>query len=380
MLQLCVSQQINAPPFTFKATGIRVFSFEEAIYHVYYYWRESVDDVLSDPMLTWITDLGLTYLAARMKELIKLDSFAERMVGFLRLIDYFDAEEITSLLAQLNKWESRREWEQLKERGDYFLTRNQPDKALPLYRRALQFDENIPLLNNLAIALMRLSANAEAMRFLARARTLEPENMSLVIHYSEAAILSGQFEKANTAIHKVATDQSTADIPYLNGLMAFEKQDYPAALSYFETASQQDANVPLYIYKTADTYLKMRQYENALNILQQIHHHDEAYFTKQAEVYAAYGNVPAAVRAIREALRANESVNLWVRLAAYYRQDYDLERANDAITRALALDAENDIARMENARIKKGLGRTREYQAELTDVLRGFKERYRELG
>jgi hypothetical protein len=42
------------------------------------------------------------------------------------------------------------------------------------------------------------------------------------------------------------------------------------------------------------------------------------------------------------------------------------------------MDADNDMARLENARIKKGMGRTREYQAVLTEVLRGFKQRYRQ--
>ncbi|MCL2189696.1 MAG: tetratricopeptide repeat protein [Defluviitaleaceae bacterium] len=379
MLQFCISQNPDAPPFAFKATGIRVFSFEEALYHVYHYWRESVDDVLSDKMLTWVTDLGLTYLAARMKELVKIDSFADRMVGFLRLVDYFNADEINGLVADLNRWEARREWEQLKERGDYFLSRNEPAKALPLYRRALQLDENVPLLNNLAIAFMRIADYGEAVRYLARARTLEPANTALILHYAEAAILDAQFDKADAALRKAQEDQATqSDIPYLQGLMAFEQQDYPVALQYFEEANALDGSVPIYVYKMADTYLRMRQFEKALEILQRILKPDEAYYTKQAEIYAAYGNVPAAVRAIKQAISAGESAMLWVRLASYYRQDYDLDRANDAITRALSLDAENDTARLENARIKKGLGRTREYQAGLTDVLRGFKQRYRE--
>ncbi|MCL2203516.1 MAG: tetratricopeptide repeat protein [Defluviitaleaceae bacterium] len=378
MLQFCLSQQPEAPPYAFKATGIRVYSFEEALYHVFRYWRESVDDVLSDGMVTWVADLGLTYLAARMKDLKKVDSFAERMVGFLTLAQYFDEKEIAGLTGELTRWEARREWEQLKERGDYFLSRNEPYKALPLYRRALQYDENVPLLNNLAVAQMRLSGYGEALRLLARARVLDRENVALALHYAEAAILSGQFERGERALQKAeASPPHTADIPYLYGLMAYERHDYPAALGFFEDAAARDATVPLYIYKMADTYLRMRKFDTALEVLQRVQKPDEEYHTKQAEIYAAYGNFPAAIRAIKQALTGGESVNLWVRLAAYYRQDYDLARANDSITRALSLDGENDTARLENARIKKGLGRIREYQAGLTEVLRGFKQRYR---
>jgi tetratricopeptide (TPR) repeat protein len=380
MLRFCVSQQPDAPPFAFKATGIRVYSFEEALYHVYHYWRESVDDVLSDAMVTWVTDLGLTYIAARMKDLVKVDSFADRMAGFLRLAEYFDEAEMAELRVNLTRWETRREWEQLKERGDYFLKRNDPAKALPLYRRALQYDENVPLLNNLAVAHMRLSAYAEALRFLARARSLEPENRILTLHYAEAAILCGEYKRGANALQQAQNKGLSPDIPYLYGLMAYERQDYPAALERFEEAINQDASVPLYAYKMADTYLHMRQYDNALDALKRVDQPDGEYHAKKAEIYAAYGNHPAAIRAIQQALASpgGDSVNMWVRLAALYRRDYDLERANAAIVRALSLDADSDTARLENARIKRGLGRMREYQAGLADVLRGFKQRYRD--
>ena len=379
MLQFCISQQTDAPPFAFKATGIRVYSFEEALYHVFHYWRESVDDLLSDAMLSWVSDLGLTYMAAKMKDLTKVDSFTERLIGFLRLVAYFDEEELAGLTQKLTRWETRREWEQLKERGDYFLTRNEPGKALPLYRRALLYDENVPLLNNLAVAFMRLSGYGEAVRYLKRARVLAPENTALMLHYAEALILNGQFDEGGEILEQAETNMAgVADTPYLHGLMAFERQEYPTALTFFEEALQHSSNVPLYAYKMADTYLKTRLFDKALHVLERVAVKDEAYYTKQAEVYAAYGNIPAAVRAIQQALSKEPTVNLWVRLAAYYRRDYDLNNANVAITKALALDAENDMARLENARIKKGLGRTREYQAGLTDVLRGFKQRYRQ--
>jgi tetratricopeptide (TPR) repeat protein len=393
MLQFCISQQLDAPPFAFKATGIRVYSLEEALYHVYHYWRESVDDVLSDRMITWVTDLGLTYIAARMKDLTKLDSFVSRVIGFLKLVEYFNERELRELQANLTRWEMRREWEQLKERGDYFLKRNEPGKALPLYKSALQFEENVPLLNNLAVAYMRLSSYEEAVRHLSWAREIEPQNTKLALHFAEAAILNGQYEKGEDTLRETVNnyiknedtsrqssnnpdDNISADIAYLYGLMAYERHDYPTALEFFEEALVKDPAVPLYAYKMADTYLRMRLFDKALETLKRVDKPNEEHYTKQAEIYAAYGNIPAAIRAVQQALTRADSVHLWVRLAEYYRRDYDLTRANDSIIRALALDADNDMARLENARIKKGLGRMREYQAGLADVLRGFKQRY----
>ena len=379
MLQFTVSQQGAGRPYAFRATGIRVFSFEEALYHVYHYWRESADDFLSDELLAWAGDLGLTYITARMKELRRADSFADRMVGFLRLTPYFDDEEIVALQADLTQWEARREWEQLKERADKFLTRNDPAKAIPLYRRALQLDENVPLLNNLAVAQMRLGGHAEALRLLARARVLAPDNAALVLHYIEAAILDGAFEQALKGLEKARTlSADEADVVFLCGLMAYEQADYASALGLFEEALERNSTVAQYAYKMADAYLRMRQFDYALEALERVIDPDEEFYTKQAEIYAAYGNIPAAIRAIRTALEQAQTVNLWVRLAAYFRQDYDLDRANKAIGYALSMDAENDQARLENARIKKGLGKVREYQSGLNTVLHGFKQRYRE--
>ena len=382
MLQFTLSQQLNTHPYTFAATGIRVYSFEELLYHAYHYWRESADDLCSDAMVAWVVDIGHTYQATRMKELRKNSTFSKRMVDFLQLTPYFDAAEIAALSDELKRWESRREWEQLKERGDHHLTRNHPAKAIPLYRRALLFEENVPLLNNLAVAQMRIGAKAEALRLLQRARVMEPNNPTLTLHYAEAAILSHQFDTAQEALDKATASlrntQSVADISYLQGLLAFEQNDFTTALALFKTAQQQDENIPLYTLKIADTYLRKRQYNKALEALESYPNPDEDYYIKLAEIHTAAGNIPQTVRAIKQALERSNSAALWTHLAACYRHDYDFARANEAIQRALSIDPDSEIARLENARIKKAMGRPREYQAGMKDLLRTLKNRYRE--
>ena len=383
MLQFALSQQLNTHPYAFVSTGIRVYSVEELLYHACHYWRESADELLSDDMIAWVMDVGHPYLATQMKELRKVKSFTQRMLNFLQLTPYFDTSEIAALTNDLKRWESRREWEQLKDRGDHFLMRNDPAKAVPLFRRALQYEENVPLLNNLAVAYMRLNANGEALRLLQRARAMEPNNTTLTLHYAEAATLTHQFDQAHEAIKQIeaspAIDAPTsATIAYLQGLIAFEQNDYAQALSYFKTAQQQDSSVTLYPLRMADALLKMRQYDQALQILSNNPTHNEDFYTKQAEVHTASGNIPQAVRAIKQALQKTNSATLWTRLAACYRRDYDFARADEAITKALSLDPDNQSARLENARIKKSMGRPREYQAGLTDILRTLKTRYRE--
>ena len=380
MLQLCVSQQPNNIPFTFLGTGIRVYSLEEAMYHVFRYWRESAEDFLSQEMIAWTAELGLAWAAAKMQSIAEKDTFAARILDFLQLIDYFAPAELRELRVTLNTWERRREWERLKERADMLVARGDPFKALPLYKQALALEENIHLLNNIAVAYMQLSLAKKAAGYLSRARAMAPDNIDITLHYIEAAILSKQFEAAETTLN-AAKDMGPdlADIPFLYGLLAYKQGDYAAALTHYQEAVNRAPNTAYYVYKLADTYKKNRRYKQALLTLDAIPTRDAAYYTKEAEIHAAAGDVPASLRCMRTATAEYGANNaaLWVKLAEYYRHDYDWRRAEKAIAHALAQNPDNDKARLENARIQKGLGQTRAYQGELSGILKRFKRRYR---
>lgn len=378
-LQFCISQQPNTVPYTFKTTAIRVYTFEEVIYHVFHHWRESVDEFLSDKMISWVADIGHSYLAARMKELTRKELFSAKILGFLRLADYFAEEELKTLQPALEKWELCREWEKLKERGDYFARKKEPAKAIPLYKRALQYDENATLLNNLGIQYMQLSTHREGLSALTRALSLEPKNFTILLNYIEAAILNGSYDKAAKALQQAyAQDPNHADTAYLLGLMSERQKDYPTALTYFEKAMEMDKTVSYYAHKAVEIHLQMRQYEKAFSALQKTTARDTAHYAKEAEIYAAWGDTARAIISMNQALLTGEpEATLYARLAAYHRQDYDTAKAEAVIQKALALDPENNIVRLENARIKKGLGRTRDYQAALNEILKGFKDSYR---
>lgn len=396
-LRLCVSQLPNDTPYQFKVTGLHVYSFEEALYHVYHYWKQSVDDFLSDEFIAWVNDaLSLSFLAARMKDLARADSFSVRMSSFLRLTDYFDEGELLSLQNELLKWEKRLEWEKLKERADYLMNRGEPDKAAILYRRALQYEENIALYNNLAMAYMQSEAYTEAYQCLKRALAIQPDNAALTMRLAEAAIYGRRFDDAHIWIAKAeALAPGNPDIPFLRGALCCEQGDYTQTIAYYETAVARSGGSRFYLHRLADVYAAMRQYDQALEVLSRAGT-NTADLVKQAELYAAAGNMPAAVKAIQKALTrpGNETASgtgrsdselqahtadLWTRLAMYHRLDYDLNSANNAIVKALSVDPENERAKLENARIKKGMGRTREYQSVLNAVLRGFRQKYREV-
>jgi len=383
MLQFCVSQQHNETPFIFKSTGVHVYSLEEALYHVFHYWRESVDDFLSDNMIVWLSDIGLSSIASQLTEIVAETHFPTQVLSFLQVIKYFSAEELGNLKPDLLAWETRREWERLKERADNLVNRGEPSKALPLYKRALRLEENAELLNNIGVVCMQLSSVKEAASYLSRARALQPENVQVLLNYTEAAILSRQYDNAVLALTKAeAISPGSAAIPFLRGLMAHEQKNYSQALSFYESATELASTEQYYIYKIADVHKTMRRYESALNALEAISDKSADYYVVEAEIHAAAGDVPASLRCMRKATEVGgtNDANLWAKLAEYYRRDYDWRRAEKAIDHAKSLAPDNDRVRMESARIKKGLGRTRDYQAEMADILKSFKERYRTDG
>jgi len=381
MLQLCLSQKISETPYTFKATGIRVYSIEEALYHAYHYWRESIDELQSESLTTWVASLGLTQITAKMKALPAITPVSKRLLAFLGITEYFSPPELTALKADLERWEHRVEWEKLKDRADHLVYRGEPAKAMPLYRRALSYEENPSLLNNMAIANMQLSNHQEAVKLLAKAITAQPGIAALMLNYAEALILSGNYEDAKKALEKASASSpngETADIQYLQGLMAYQQEDYQLALSHFQKAVANNPEIHIYTHKLADTYRQMHQYDKAIAALEQspaAPHH-----LKMAEIYATYGHshMPEAISHIRKAISegGRNSAALWTKLAEHYRKDYDNERANEAISNAMP--SKSVATLLENARIKKGLGRMREYRAGLSEAVKGLAESYRE--
>jgi len=380
-LLLCVSQEEAAYLYKFKTTGIQAGSFEEAVYHCYHYWKQSADDFVSEEFIQWVANgLHLSYLALKIKEIAKIQSFGDRLIGFLSLIDYLDPIQITKLKSELMAWEQRLEWERLKEQGDFLLEKGDPVKAYALYKKALALSENLPLLNNAALALTQLEFFEEAAGLLDRAYAMGPENAGIIRNIAEVSIYLHDFERALRAL-KAAEDKGCAldEIYYLYGELNLQADNIRYSIDYFQKAIQQQPKAA-YIFRLADVYLRLRQHDKALDALAQCPVQDVACLEKLAEVHAKSDNLPGAIRAVEKALlQNNASAALWTKLAMYHRLDYDLQRANSAILKALALNPADDRARLENARIKKAMGKTGDYQAALQSILTGFKQNYREI-
>jgi len=379
-LLLCLSQQRIYTPYQFKLTNIKVYSVEEALYHAYHYWKESLDDVVSREFLNWVSnDLGLPFITEKIKDIDPNDSLSVRMIKFFGVIDYFDEDELGAVHEKLSEWENRLEWERLKDRGDYFNGINQPSKAYPFYLRAIHSGENADLLNNAGVCLMKLNKPGEAAAFLERALEYEPSRTQILKNYIEALIYDLQFERASACISELETRDDRGDISYLYGELCFGSGNIFQAANHYEKAAASGDDIFMN-HRLAEIYVRLRFFDKALDVMNRVHVKDEIFLMKQADIYRACNNLPAAVRCVERALLTNKTnAKLWVMLAQLYRLNYDNARAEMSIHMALDIEPDNEEAMLENARIKKLSGKTREYQIILKSILNNFKKRYRDI-
>jgi len=380
-LLVCASQEAAARPYRFRETGIHVYTLEEMLYHCFREWKQSVDDVCSDEMTDWVQNaLGLSLVAAKMRAFAAVEGYAKRLLAFLGITDYISPAQLDSLKQELAAWEKRLEWERLKERADDLLNHDDAERAALLYKKALGFAVNAALLNNLGIAHMAQGQYAPAVDALEQAVALEPENVTLLLHLAEALILYGEYSRAQAALAEAERLEGgeTADVLYFKGEIQFYSSVYTQAVSYYEQAAALCYN-PQYLYRLSDAYVKLRQFDKALDALADVREKDKAFLKQQAEVYVQAGNVPAAIKCMERALLNDKnSVDVWIRLARYHRLDYDLDRASKAVVKALGLAPENPKALLEHARIRNAQGSVKDYQSILHKVLAGFKNKYRE--
>ena len=380
-LYLAASQSENDIPYTFAMTDTRVYSLEESLYHCLHNWRGVSQDFLCEPFIKWVEgSLGLGKIGATLREISRIESFSKRFVAFLSVVDYLPKESLVKLQRELDAWERRQVWEKLAEQGDFWATRSEGERAYSFYARALNYHEDAKLLNNAGVALMQMASYDEATKHFARASRLNPRNQQLKFNLIEAYIFAGAQEEAQNLLEEVAAKHpSHPEIFYFQAEIHFYNKSYFEAIKLYEKAAALHYD-PQYIYKMCDCYMKMRLYDKALAAMQAVKVQDTAFLRKQAGYYAQAANVPMAVKSIEKALVGHiNDVGLWITLAQYHRLDLGLGKASGAITKALSLSPENPAALLEQARIRKAQGRTKEYQGILNRILTRFKRDYREI-
>ncbi len=377
---LCISQQENNIPYRFKLTGISVYSVEEAAYHCFHYWKQSIDEFCSPDFLSWVKDaVGLPFLASKIMATERIKSPKDRLIAFFSLIDYFDEIQITALKTQLTEWEKRLEWERLKDQADYLYKKGELNRAIFYYRKAMEKEVNIKLLNNLGITCIAAGLFEEGVSNLEKAYEIEPNNLKILLHLAEGYIYCHNFEKAIRMLNAAEEiDAENPDILFLHGVLNYQAANIRYSIDYFERAIAIKPD-SYYIYRLTEVYTALRQFDKGIECINRVREKDKEYFLTLATLHVSAGNIPAAIKDIERALLSFKGdVQLWTRLAYYYRLDYDLQKAYSAIVKALSIEADNEHALLEHARIKKAMGKTKEYQGVLNRLLTGFKEKIRE--
>jgi tetratricopeptide (TPR) repeat protein len=379
-LFLCTSNEIAKIPYTFKITNIKVYSFEEAVYHTYHYWKQSIDDFDSDEFITWIyEELNLYHVYKKVKEIKKIGHFNDRIIKFLTLTDYLNDNEIEAIAIDIKKWNKRLEWEKLKERADYLITNNEYRSAIEVYKKALGYGENTSILNNIGVSFMYIEDYKQAEMYFKKALTLASENnnMEIIYNLAEANIHNLNFKSADKLIEILKIKGEYNDfLSYLCGELEFKKGNIRESIVHYQEAYNIEKDL-FYLYCLCEVYMNLRQFSKATHLLESVDLKDKNVYIRLSEVYRAAGDKVSAIKCIKEAIKNYDAdCSLMLVLARYYREDYNLKESLEAITIAIKFDPIDKNAKLELAKIKKAMGSIKDYQQILKDILKEMKDEY----
>lgn len=374
-LLLSTSQEEITAPYEFKETKIRVYSLEEALYHVYHNWKKTVDDYLCGDFISWVgTILELPQIASKLREISRIPEFSEKLILFLSLIPYFSTFEIKKIERDLKNWESQNEWDKLQDRANDLFKQKSYDKAYSLYLKAISYDDN-PVLNyNIGICLMKQSLFENSLLFLEKSYISDNDNENYSCAYIESLIRSQKLPRAKNLLE---LQRPTAKTFYLWGEFHYEAGDAKNALISYEKA-YSFGNEFFYLYRIVDIMAKQRKFDKALELLKMSRNKNPEYFLKLGEIYVENKNISAAIKSLETAIISYpDNVDILINLATYYRLDYNTDKATFIIQKALHLQDTNKHAILELAKIEKARGNSKRYQELLNEILTEFTKNYR---
>ena len=98
-----------------------------------------------------------------------------------------------------------------------------------------------------------------------------------------------------------------------------------------------------------------------------------------SKLYEAWDKKDLALEAVQKSISKNKNyIYSWIALARFQRRNNCLEEAEKAISEALRIDAENEEAQIEAAKIQKELGKEKEYRQSLKELINKWVHRYRQ--
>ncbi len=379
-LILVASDSENVKPYKFEATNISVYSFEQALYHCYHYWKESWDEVfIKDNFNIWVRDeLNLSYIASEIKKMKSIRSLPDRIIAFLSIIYYFDQDELDKLKKEIKDWQTQSQSEKLKEKGDSLIAIGSFEKAIIAYNAVLTYDKkNYVVMNNIGVGYMNLEKYEKAEEWFFKAFDICNDNTEIIFNLIEACIYNNNFDDAEKYIKSIEDSHKEGEIFYFKGEIEFGRENFDKAITYYKRAIVK--NDSLAIFRLADVYEKQRQFDTAIKILDMLEESNITALIKKSIIYSNIDDLPAAIKCIEKALLYdNLSVELWTLLAKYYRLNNDFIKAEGAVYTALRYSRDDLAANLEMAKIKRIQGKIKDYRMSIVKIFKNLKAEYRD--
>ena len=377
-LKLSMAEDRKISPYRLT-NGINIYSIEEAIYLFYKNFKEYSTDFFEDKFINWVYNELLNIdIANKLLDIKRQQSFYQKSIDFLTLNNFYTLEEIENISLELFNWEKRGQVERKKIKGDRLFKENMFEKAIESYKDAIDFDISNPILyNNVGICYIRLKKYDLALIYLKKAINIDPNNIDIIFNIIELLIEKEDFEQAEEYINNIDESMIYNKYYYL-GELYFKQKYYDKSKSSFAKVYlfKKSDNILL---KFANCYIKQGLYDKASKCLESIEDNSIDILIDKSDIYEQLNNIPMAIKAIEKAnFYDRNNYILWLKLAKYYRQEYNLLKAEGAIYKAYTLAPNNEQVLFEQSLIKKSQGKFKEYQNILSKIVQKASEDYRE--
>lgn len=380
-LYMSLSPETVERPYYFHLTQKRVYSLEEMLYHCYHFWKQSIDDFLVGKLEEWIEkELQLPQIAAKIVwSKSRERSITKQYLAFLTITDYFYPEELTELKRQMLAWEHKAEWEKCKEKGDLLNQQQNVQEAIGWYQKALEYADHYTIFNNMGVAYMKGKQFAEALGCFEKAYDQDPGNSKILFNLIEVLLSMKKYHRAEEYLQKIGQRQKSKDLYYYYGELYRGRGDFSSAEEAFKKAIALGDDFRSYI-RLGQLYTDQSNFEQAIQTVQQIPDQQrEDYYMEVAYIFEKWGREEQAIQYAKQALAHNDRyIEPWILLAKLHRRRRELDMAQQAIEKALAINPGSESAQLESARIQKAQGRVKDYQFSLKSILKRWIGQYRQ--
>jgi len=382
-IRLSLNQNEIEHGYKFAGTQITVYSFEEALYHYYHYWRESQSDLLSSKFINWVVNsLDLPEISEEIKELREMQGLSKRYVKALSVTDYFSSEELRVLESEISMHESDLIAKDFKARGDIEFENGDIVKAIYFYEQSLMNDRDVKVYNNIGLAHAKLGSYSTAGEYYKKAFELDNKSKDIIFNYAEVLILMGDFQNAMILANALPSGE---DKFYLEGKIHLHNDGPMKAINSFGNAHKLTDD-DFYLYQIIDIYRRSKVYAMAMQYLDKIKNKNHKYLNILTSVLTESEGIEATIRYIESGIVKNpEDTTLLIELAKYYRLNKQYDKSEATINKvfSMGMSGENTLlleeSLLEKALINKEQGKLQDYQIVLKYILSHLTNEYRKM-